>query len=444
VVLAFAMANSTAAFQPKVPISTVRSEFPNAKVMIAIGGWGDTIGFSDATASPTGIDRLAQDVQTMLQNTGADGIDIDWEYPGGNGADYKQVPNDQKVSEIAAFPELLKAVRNKIGNDKLLSIAVPGKKGDMIAYTKENGPKIWPSVDYINVMSYDLMNRRDTHTAHHTSVEGTKEAIQNYLDIGAPPEKINLGFAFYAKYFTTAGDCSTSSTPLGCEIVAAEDPSGADTLTSGAWTFEKSHLEPVNVRALSVSYDGTCGPEKMSKCASGCCSQYGNCGTTKEHCSGACQHAFGTGCTDPDIFGSWQKASANGEADEQAGAQYYFDRENKLFWTWDTPELITRKFREIVEPLKLGGVMAWSLGEDSYDWSHIRQISAELGKGGYGSYEPATENPSQDHTDVNAPENPPQDDTDVSGEAPADEPCYPDPEDPSICWVDVWVDAPQQ
>jgi hypothetical protein len=23
--------------------------------------------------------------------------------------------------------------------------------GDMIAYTKENGAKIWPSVDYINV-----------------------------------------------------------------------------------------------------------------------------------------------------------------------------------------------------------------------------------------------------------------------------------------------------
>jgi chitinase len=77
-------------------------------------------------------------------------IDIDWEYPGGNGADYKQVPNEQKKYEIEAFPKLLAAVRAAIG-DKLLSIAVPGKKGDMIAFTAETGPKIWPSVDYINV-----------------------------------------------------------------------------------------------------------------------------------------------------------------------------------------------------------------------------------------------------------------------------------------------------
>lgn len=70
------MANNTAAFRPKVPISTIRSEFPNAKVMIAIGGWGDTVGFSEATKSEAGITKFAQDVQSMLQNTGADGVGL--------------------------------------------------------------------------------------------------------------------------------------------------------------------------------------------------------------------------------------------------------------------------------------------------------------------------------------------------------------------------------
>ena len=78
-------------------------------------------------------------------------IDIDWEYPGGNGADYRQVPNSEKAYQIDAFPKVLAAIRTAIGEDKLLSIAVPGKKGDMIAFTQENSPKIWPSVDYINV-----------------------------------------------------------------------------------------------------------------------------------------------------------------------------------------------------------------------------------------------------------------------------------------------------
>jgi chitinase len=74
VVLAFAMANATASFQPKVPISTIRSEFPNAKVMIAVGGWGDDIGFTQASKTDALIKQFAADVATMLTNTGADGV----------------------------------------------------------------------------------------------------------------------------------------------------------------------------------------------------------------------------------------------------------------------------------------------------------------------------------------------------------------------------------
>lgn len=228
-------------------------------------------------------------------------------------------------------------------------------------------------------MAYDLMNRRDNVTAHHTSVAGATEVVENYLAIGAPPSKMNLGFAFYAKYFQTKPSDSSKS-GLGIPIVLAEDPvTGKDTLTSGAWTFEPAHMNPVNSSSLTISQDGTCGPDKGTKCASSCCSQYGNCGTTKEHCNGACQHAFGTGCTDPDIAGSWQSAAAGGIADEKAGGQYFLDTSNNLFWTWDTTEFISQKFDKIVRKYKLGGAMAWSLGEDSANWSHIKKISEELG-----------------------------------------------------------------
>lgn len=227
-------------------------------------------------------------------------------------------------------------------------------------------------------MAYDLMNRRDTKTAHHTSVKGATEVVKNYLAIGAPPSKMNLGFAFYAKYFQTKAS-SASTSALGIPIVPAEDAAGKDTLTSGAWTFEPAHMKPVNGTTLTVSQDGTCGPEKGLKCAASCCSQYGNCGLTAEFCNGACQHAFGVGCQDPDIAGSWQSAAAGGLADEDAGGQYFLDKKNNLFWTWDTPEFIRQKFSKIVRKYGLGGAMAWSLGEDSADWSHIKAISDELG-----------------------------------------------------------------
>lgn len=320
----------------------------------------------------------------------------------------------------------------------------------MIAYTSETGPQIWPSVDYINIMSYDLMNRRDNVTQHHTSVVGAEDTIKNYLDIGAPPSKINLGFAYYAKYFTTAGDCSTS--PLGCPIKPAEDPvTGKDLLTSGAWTFERQHMAPVDVSTLTVSTDGTCGPDKGTKCASGCCSQYGNCGTSPEHCSGACQHAFGTGCTDADVAGSWQNAAKNGVTDEKAGGQYYYDAANSLFWTWDTPDLITRKFNDIVRKYNLGGVMAWSLGEDSNDWSHIKRMADELAKNPPSTYKPAPTSETSKPKPKPKPTDKPQPPS-VTYESSPPAPAYPTEDKPTpepspdlpydVVWVDGTTDGP--
>lgn len=40
-------------------------------------------------------------------------------------------------------------------------------------------------------MSYDLMNRRDSITKHHTSVADSLKVINHYLDIGAPASKMN-------------------------------------------------------------------------------------------------------------------------------------------------------------------------------------------------------------------------------------------------------------
>jgi chitinase len=66
------------------------------------------------------------------------------------GQDYKQIPNDQKVQEIDQYPLLLKEIKAAIG-DKELSIAVPGKEGDMIAFTAEKVPEINAVVDHVNV-----------------------------------------------------------------------------------------------------------------------------------------------------------------------------------------------------------------------------------------------------------------------------------------------------
>ena len=163
-------------------------------------------------------------------------------------------------------------------------------------------------------MTYDLMNRRMDKATHHTSVKGSLQTVDTYIQRGMTPSKMNLGFAFYAKWFTTK-DGVECTTPTGCPTALLEDANGGDTGLSGAVTFETAN--------------------------------YG---------------------------GAFQQAMNNGKEDSDAGGQWYWDASAKVYWTWDTPKLIMRKFTEIVVAKKLGGVMAWSLAQDSYDWSHFKAM----------------------------------------------------------------------
>lgn len=64
-------------------IDEVRAKFPKeTKIQVAIGGWGDTIGFSVAALNDETRKTFAENVANMVVATGADGVDIDWEYPG--------------------------------------------------------------------------------------------------------------------------------------------------------------------------------------------------------------------------------------------------------------------------------------------------------------------------------------------------------------------------
>ena len=55
-------------------VDHVRTQFPReTKVMVAIGGWGDTNGFSDAAADDATRKVFAENVARMVAATGADG-----------------------------------------------------------------------------------------------------------------------------------------------------------------------------------------------------------------------------------------------------------------------------------------------------------------------------------------------------------------------------------
>ncbi|KAI0400109.1 glycoside hydrolase family 18 protein [Xylaria palmicola] len=302
-------------------VDDARSRFqPGTKIMVAIGGWGDTGGFDTAARTGDSRARFARNVADMVRDTGADGVDIDWEYPGGNGEDYKKIPNEEKAWEITTYPLLLAEIRRALGPSKLMSAAVPGIPRDMLAFTADTVPRIMDSLDFLNVMTYDLMNRRDNVTKHHTGVQLSLDAVNAYMARGVPAHAINLGFAFYAKYFRCEG-ASCVETPIGCPTGLMEDPeTGADLGKTGGFSWHDQIPEDVRV--------------------------------------------------------SFEKALKGGHYDEQGGGYWYWDEDQALWWTFDTPDAITKKFPLIMEEKRLGGVFAWGLGEDAPDFAHLRALNA--------------------------------------------------------------------
>lgn len=145
-------------------IKKLKVKNPAVKICLSVGGWGLSSAFRQVATDKS----FAINVNKFVLQHGLDGIDIDFEYPVGGGEDHKTVPENPK--EKQDFVTLLSNLRASLGPQKIISIAVAGKKADIIR--SYNIKAIVPLVDYIGVMSYDLMNRRDPVALHHASVRG--------------------------------------------------------------------------------------------------------------------------------------------------------------------------------------------------------------------------------------------------------------------------------
>lgn len=243
----------------------------------------------------------------------------------GNGEDYKTTPNAQKAWQITAFPLLLAELRAALGPAAIISAAVPGLERDLLAFTPTTVPQILDSLDFLNVMTYDLLNRRDNVTKHHTGLQASLASIDAYVARGADPARLNLGFAFYTKWVYTT-ECPDGGNPVGCPTLLLEDPAtGADLGRTGGFSWHDDVPE--------------------------------------------------------DQAASFQRALGEGTYDAEGGGYYYWDAGERRWWTFDTPEAIERKFPLIVDERSLGGVFAWGLGEDAPRFDHFKAVNRGLKQG---------------------------------------------------------------
>lgn len=183
-----------------------KSKNPSLKVLLSLGGWGGCKTCSDIFSAKKGREEFAVSVKELLTYFSADGIDLDWEYPtieGHPGHPYKE-------EDKANFTDLVKTLREELGNEKIISFAAGGFSSFL--EKSVDWHKVMTYCDFVNMMTYDLVNGASTVTGHLTPLystpqqkESTDNAINYLLSIGITSQKIVLGAAFYGRLFENVG-----------------------------------------------------------------------------------------------------------------------------------------------------------------------------------------------------------------------------------------------
>lgn len=185
---------------------TMKSTHPQLKTLISVGGYTWSTHFSDVAASAESRQHFAASCVDFMLAHGFDGIDIDWEFPVGKGAK----GNSQRPEDGENFILLLQELRSQLtergnanGQTYLLTIAAGN---DPEQYATLDWARIYPLLDWINVMTYDMSGAQDGTTGlnaplYPSSTRPDKPSIDrtitDLLGFGIEPSKLVLGIPFY-------------------------------------------------------------------------------------------------------------------------------------------------------------------------------------------------------------------------------------------------------
>jgi len=123
-----------------------------------------------------GRKSFATSVKSLTDYFGSDGIDLDWEYPSIEGFPGHKFMAEDKEN----FTSLVKTLRNVLGKKSTITFAAGGFQ--KFIDNAVNWDAVMPVVNYVNLMTYDLVSGFSTVTGHHTALYSTpsqKESTDN-------------------------------------------------------------------------------------------------------------------------------------------------------------------------------------------------------------------------------------------------------------------------
>ncbi|XP_040565645.1 acidic mammalian chitinase [Lepeophtheirus salmonis] len=185
----------------------------NLITLLSVGGWNEGANkYSKMAALKIRRTTFIQSAITLLKKYGFDGLDFDWEYPGGRLG--SQGSPEDKVNYVKLIKELRTAL-DKAGGLKLTAAVSAGKNTIDKGYDVQ---AMGMYMDYINVMTYDYHGWWGGHhfTGHNSPLYALPEeqdpshpahnlnanfSMNYYAMKGAPKDKLLMGMGAYGRGF---------------------------------------------------------------------------------------------------------------------------------------------------------------------------------------------------------------------------------------------------
>jgi hypothetical protein len=223
---------------------------------ITIGGAGMSDGFPTVAASSSLNAVFAQNLKSLLDQTGAVAVDLDWEHPASG------------PERNIRFPEMLTRVKQELGADRRVYATVDPTV--MIATSVFSGAN---AIDGVSLMTYDLSwwsgDPANPHTGEHSLQEYVDDAVAAWTAaVGSPnqrswvfgtwgrgvaPAKVGVGLPFYGRGFNgSSADVAVAYRDL---VASGTTSDGSAYLSGGANVWIPS-LEMVALRVQQAHADG--------------------------------------------------------------------------------------------------------------------------------------------------------------------------------------------
>jgi GH18 family chitinase len=198
---------------------------PDIKIMPSFGGWTLSDPFYTLANNATHRQTFVNSVIAFLKEYPLfDGVDIDWEYPGGGGLN----PDLGSSADYEGYADLMRDLRQAIneleqetGRSYLLTsaVGVVPQRINSVNYTRAA-----QYLDYVLAMDYDFYGSWNGELGHHTALYASDHqkhanldadsGIRNLINAGIPANKLVLGVAKYGRGWINVTGVNSGESPF--------------------------------------------------------------------------------------------------------------------------------------------------------------------------------------------------------------------------------------